>query len=176
MSTTNSSAPLRLAHSLFSDITRPTNLTDSTNLTDFTNNLSAIHSAAYLLQLPQTSRSEVAHHESETRRISTGPLGDAVLQASTLFLLNSCRHQTNQPARADVYEATGCMLRDLAEEEERYFDNMTILLAEMKGKWKEELIETGRFVSPPPSPYYIKPPPQPLSPHSPSLPPSSPSS
>ena len=46
----------------------------------------------------------------------------------------------------DIYEATGRMLWDLAAEEERYMSNMTLLLAEMKGKWKGDLIETGRFV------------------------------
>lgn len=50
----------------------------------------------------------------------------------------------------DIYEATGRMLWDLAAEEERYMSNMTLLLAEMKGKWKGDLIETGKFVHHPP--------------------------
>lgn len=145
MSTTNGSAPLRLARSLFSDMAHP-----STNLSEFSKHLSAIHSAAYLLLLPQTCRAEVDHHRREATRTSTGPLGDAVLHATTLFLLNSCRHEANRTHHADMYEATGRMLSELAAEESRYLDNMTLLLASVRGKWKEELIETGRFVKHPP--------------------------
>ena len=53
----------------------------------------------------------------------------------------------NGNARAQneaIHEATGCMLRDLAAEEERYVENMARLLEEMKAKWKRDLEETGR--------------------------------
>ncbi|CAF9934050.1 MAG: hypothetical protein ALECFALPRED_005835 [Alectoria fallacina] len=143
--TMSSSASLHLARELFSDITYPT------KISDFTRHLSAIHDAAYLLLLPQTCPVEVAFHQTETARISTGPSGDAVLQASTLFLLNTCRHDTvddgeiTRKQHEDIYEATGRMLWDLAAEEERYMSNMALLLAEMKGKWKGDLIETGSW-------------------------------
>ena len=69
----NGSTPLHLARTLFSDIAYPT------KLSDFTRHLTAIHNAAYLLLLPQESRAEVDFYQAETRRISTGPLRDAVL-------------------------------------------------------------------------------------------------
>ena len=53
----------------------------------------------------------------------------------------------NGNARAQntaIYEATWCMLRDLAAEEERYVENMARLLEDMKAKWKRDLEETGR--------------------------------
>lgn len=146
--TTNGSTPLHLARSLFSDMAYPT------TISDFISHLTAIHDAAYLLLLPQTCRAEVAIHHAETTRISTGPLGDAVLEATTLFLLNTCRRDpagdgaaTTPIQHRDMYEATGCMLLALAAEESRYLSNLTLLLADMKGKWKVDLIETGRFVT-----------------------------
>lgn len=48
----------------------------------------------------------------------------------------------------DIYEATHRMLLDLAAEQDRYMDNMTLLLADMKEKWRLDLIETGSFVTP----------------------------
>lgn len=146
--TTNGSTPLHLARSLFSDMAYPT------TISDFISHLTAIHDAAYLLLLPQTCRAEVAIHQAETTRISTGPLGEAVLQATTLFLLNTCRRDpagddaaTTPIQHRDMYEATGCMLLALAAEESRYLSNLTLLLADMKRKWKVDLIETGRFVT-----------------------------
>ena len=38
------------------------------------------------------------------------------------------------------------MLSDLTQEQESYLDNMTLLLADMKEKWKDDLAETGRFL------------------------------
>lgn len=49
----------------------------------------------------------------------------------------------------DIYEATHRMLLDLAAEQDRYMDNMALLLADMKEKWRLDLIETGSFVTPP---------------------------
>ncbi|KAF6221528.1 hypothetical protein HO133_002384 [Letharia lupina] len=144
--TTNGSTPLHLARSLFSDMAYPT------TISDFISHLTAIHDAAYLLLLPQTCRAEVAIHQAETTRISTGPLGEAVLQATTLFLLNTCRRDpagddaaTTPIQHRDMYEATGCMLLALAAEESRYLSNLTLLLADMKRKWKVDLIETGSW-------------------------------
>ncbi|KAL9065659.1 MAG: hypothetical protein Q9161_008103 [Pseudevernia consocians] len=143
--TTNASTPLHLAHSLFSDIAYPT------KLSDFTRHLTAIHNAAYLLLLPQTCPAEVTIRQTEIRRISTGPFGDAILRATTLFFLLTLRPTTADDALTsrtqpkDIHEATGCMLRDLAAEEERYLRNMTLLLADMKGKWKDDWIATGTW-------------------------------
>lgn len=123
-------------------------------MSNFTRHLTAIRDAAYLLLLPQTCRAEVEFHQAETSRISNGPLGDAVLQASTLFFLNTFRRDAvddTEIARMqneDIYEATHRMLLDLAAEQDRYMDNMTLLLADMKEKWRLDLIETGSFITP----------------------------
>ena len=144
--TINSSTPMHLARALFSGSAYPI------KISDFTRQLSAIHDAAYLMLLPKTSNAEQEFHQSEAARISNGPLGAEVLQATTLFLLNTCRNdavdaaEITPPEHADIYEATGCMLRDLAAEQERYLSNMTLLLSDMKKKWTTDLLETGRFV------------------------------
>ena len=99
--------------------------------------------------LPETCPAEVEFHQAETTRISTGPLGDAVLHASTLFFFNTFRLDAVNDTEAarmqneDIYEATDRMLLDLAAEQERYMDNMALLLADMKEKWKDDLVATG---------------------------------
>lgn len=140
--TINSSTPLDLARSLFSDMAYPT------TISDFARHLTAFHDAAYLLLLPQTCPAEISIRQAETSRISTGPSRAAVLQATTLIFLLSFRQNTElaRTQHEDIYEATGCMLRDLFAEEERHLSNMALLLAELKRKWKNEFIETGRFV------------------------------
>ena len=149
--TINTSTPLHFARSLFSSITK----TEPTNISTLTTLLTAIHAAAYLLLLPQTNLAEESFKQAETSRIANGPLGDATLHASTLFLLNICRRDVvsdggddgaAQRLIEDIYEATGCILQDLIEEQERYMNNMARLLAAMKRKWKDDLEKTGSFV------------------------------
>lgn len=151
----NSSTPLHFARSLFSDIETPI------SISKFTRHLTAIRDAAYLLLLPQTCRAEVEFHHAETSRIANGHLGNDVLHASTLFFLNTFRRDAvddTEVARMqneDIYEATHRMLLDLTAEQDRYLDNMTLLLADMKEKWRLDLIETGSFVNP----LFLSPPP-----------------
>ena len=40
------------------------------------------------------------------------------------------------------------MLLALEAEQERYLSNMTLLLADMKKKWRDDLTKTGSFVFP----------------------------
>ena len=147
-STFNSSTPLHFARSLFTGIALPP------NISNFTRHLTAIRDAAYLLLLPQTCRAEVEFHQAETSRISNGPLGDDVLLASTLFFRNTFRRDAIDDANIarmqneNIYEATDRMLLDLAAEQDRYMDNMTLLLADMKEKWRCDFLETGSFVNP----------------------------
>ncbi|KAM0794705.1 hypothetical protein BDR22DRAFT_874048 [Usnea florida] len=142
----NGNTSLDLAHSLL------TSIPHATTLSDFTRHLSAINHAAYLTLLPTRTPHETAFRRRETRRISTGPLGDAVIEASTLLFFNTFRLDTinegdgyARELNGAIYEATGCMLRDIAAEEERYVENMGRLLGDMKGRWKRDLERTGSW-------------------------------
>ena len=146
--TINSSTPLNFARSLFSTIDSST---ENNNISTFTRKLTAIHDAAYLQLLPQTCPAEVDFYQAETSRISNGPLGNHVLNASTLFFINTFRRDaleadgaaTTRKLNEDIYEATDLMLRDLAAEQDRYLDNMALLYADMKDEWWRVINETG---------------------------------
>ena len=141
-----SSSPLSLARSLFSglDDARP-------DVSAFTGQLTAIHHAAYLLLLPHASLADADFHKAEAARLTHGPLGDQILHVSSLFFFLAFRAAVGddgQRARQqtqDIYEATDAMLQELAKERETYLDNMALLLADMKLKWKADLEKTGSW-------------------------------
>ena len=47
----------------------------------------------------------------------------------------------------DIHDATDLMLAEVAKEADRHLDDMALLLAAMKAKWKVDLEETGSWVS-----------------------------
>ena len=141
---TNVGTPLSFALALFTGIE-----THRTDISTFTTQLTAIHIAAYLLLLPRTTPAEDDFVKAEASRVTHGPFGDQVLHIARFFILLAFRDalgddgQRQRMLTQDIYEATDRMLIDLAKEQELYLDNMTLLLAEMKAKWKVSMDETG---------------------------------